>query len=376
MNPTPTHPRAEAPLPARALAPLPLLSGDALPADIQVFPPGRGVEFTLKDYPGERFQMDVDAAVAERAQADLERMLARAAAGQGPRPFADKNHEDGEATFHPKRFFWAGDDPKTGGVRVQTDWTGFGAALVRARAFSYFSANFLFDRARKKFVGLIGENIGGLVNRPGFATQQAFAKAAQATNPTPNTMTQEEVNQVVSEALKPLTDKLAALEARARAAETAAARAGADTPLDKHPLIAALEARLKALETAASNQVLAAARATVETLGVKGGRIAPQDKEAIEYWTQAIAANAKAADALAKITPNPAFLQIVAATGGDVRPPAGKSAQDFADLVLAKAKGATDAKGRAAAVDAAIAENPEAYAAWRAANGLPGLRFA
>src|SRR6266576_1936378 len=126
-------------LKAYAIAALPELPGTELPNDIQIFPPGKGVEFTLQDYPGETFKLDVDASVAAKAQADLERLQSLEAQGKGSAPFADRNHEDREAIFHPVKFFWAGDDPKSGGVRVQTRWTPFGAALVRARAFKYFS---------------------------------------------------------------------------------------------------------------------------------------------------------------------------------------------------------------------------------------------
>jgi hypothetical protein len=191
---------------ACALAALPDIGSDgALPADIQVFPPGRAVKFTLQDYPGEEFEMDVDATVAAKANADLQKLLSRASAGEGSRPFADKNHEDAEKTFTPLRYFWGGDDKVTGGVRVVPDWTPFGAALVRSKAFGYFSQNFFFSRAKKKFLGLINENIGGLVNRPGFATQQAFAKAAASiTTTTIDTMTTDEFKQILDSALKPL----------------------------------------------------------------------------------------------------------------------------------------------------------------------------
>lgn len=125
----------------------------------------------------------MDASVAAKAQADLEKLQTLEVNGRGSAPYADKNHEDAEATFHPVKFFWAGEDPKTGGVRVQARWTPFGASLVRARAFKYFSGNFLFDKTAKKFLSLINENIGGLVNRPGFAAQQAFAKAGVILEP-------------------------------------------------------------------------------------------------------------------------------------------------------------------------------------------------
>lgn len=295
-------------LKARALAALP--EGEDLPRDIQVFPPGDEVEFTLQDFPGETFRMKVDPSVAAKAQADLERLAAAELQGRGSAPFADKNHEDAEATFHPVRFFWGGSDPKSGGVRLETKWTPFGAALVKAKAFKYFSGNFLFNKSSKKFLGLINENIGGLVNRPGFASQQAFAKA-DASNQNQNTMTKEEISSIVTEALAPLTEKVTALEAKAKSAETAASAKAADS-LDKDPVIVSLEARLKAMETNTSETVKAAAKATVQTLGIKGGRIAAQDTESIAFWENAIAANAKAADALAKIVPNPALLTIVA----------------------------------------------------------------
>src|SRR4051812_25122316 len=109
---------------ARALAVLP--SGEELPGDIQMFPPGKGVEFTLMDFPGERFRMDVGPEVAAQANADLQRMIGASAQGTAPAPFADKNHEDGEAVFHPQEIYWAGNDAKAGGVRVKTEWTGFG----------------------------------------------------------------------------------------------------------------------------------------------------------------------------------------------------------------------------------------------------------
>jgi hypothetical protein len=188
-----------------------------LPTDIQVFPPGQAVEFTLQDYPNQTFQMDIDESVAEKANADLQTLLAKAGRGEGALPFADKNHEDAEATFRPLRYFWGGKDPKKGGVRVVPDWTPFGAALVKAKAFKYYSQNFLFSRAKKKFLGLINENVGGLVNRPGFSTQAAFAKADSALTPIEDMTTEDceaiarAVGAAVATALVPLADKITSL---------------------------------------------------------------------------------------------------------------------------------------------------------------------
>lgn len=208
---------------ASAAAALPDTGSDgALPGEIQVFPPGRGVKFTLEDYPGQEFEIDVDASTADKLNSDLQTMKARAANGAGSEPFADKNHEDSERTFVPVRYFWGGDDKIKGGVRLVPDWVPFGASLIRAKAFKYFSQNFLFSKARKKVLGLINENVGGLVNRPGFATQAAFAKASPPTNNQEQNMTKEEIDQITAgfaAAVKPIADRVAALEGRAATVE-------------------------------------------------------------------------------------------------------------------------------------------------------------
>src|SRR5262249_36263393 len=118
--------------------------------------------------------------------------------------------------------------------------------------------------------------------------------------------------------------------------------------------------------------IQANARKTVEELGVKAGRIASQDKDTIDWWTNAIAADAKAADALARVPQNPAFLTIV--RGGSQITQTGTvrdtSAQGFVQLVQAKCAAG---KSKAEAIDLAISENIEAYSAWRTANGQPSL---
>jgi len=216
---------------ASALASLPDAGSDgALPADIQVFPPGKGVKFTLQDYPGQEFEVDIDAATADTLNANLQALLARAARGEGSEPFADKNHEDAERTFIPVRYFWAGEDKVKGGVRLVTDWVPFGAALVRAKAFKYFSQNFLFSKSKRKVLGLINENVGGLVNRPGFATQAAFARAdaSRLALPQNTTTTDNEpmtpsdlktITDALGSVLKPLEERIASLEGRTSTTE-------------------------------------------------------------------------------------------------------------------------------------------------------------
>ena len=357
-------------LACRALAALPELAADgSLPADIQLFPPGRNIPFTLADHPGEDFLADVDAATATRLDAQLQTMIAQASAGQSARPFADKNHEDAEATFHPTKIFWGGDDPKTGGVRVKTEWTGFGAALVKAKAFGYASGNFLFQPATKKIIGLLGKNIAGLVNRPGFDSIQAFAKADTSNHnkqQTENEMTKEDIIAAVTEANKPLIARIETLEASAKAAST----------VKDDPTIAAFETRLKDLETAKVTSIEASAKANVAE-AVKAGKIASQDKDGIAWWENQIVAEAKAGKAeatvrLAKLPVNPAFLQVVqgSAAGDPAAPVNEPTADGFVACVKAHAKAG---KKKSDALDLAMTENIAGYKAWRDANGKPGL---
>jgi predicted Zn finger-like uncharacterized protein len=338
---------------ASALAALPEIGSDgSLPADIQVFPPGRAVKFTLQDYPGQEFEIDVDATTAAKLDADLQAMLARAASGNGSEPFADKNHEDAEKTFTPLRYFWAGNDKIKGGVRLVPDWVPFGASLVRAKAFKYFSQNFLFSKAKKKVLGLINENVGGLVNRPGFATQAAFAKAQPGPGNAPSTTTKKkhmtteekaEFSQIVAEAFKPIGERLTALEAKAKATETAAS-AGADNKLTE-AISTAVTAALKpvqdkiiSFETAQKDELKARAKAAVQK-HVQRGAIAPQDADAIAFWeTSYLLDPAKAETIMGKITPARAgaAARLTSSAGGAAA--AAAAATEPEDVFMAKAK--------------------------------------
>jgi hypothetical protein len=355
-------------LACRALAALPEVGSDgALPTDIQLFPPGKDVPFTLEDFPDRNFLADVDEATAVRLDKQLQTMIARASAGTGARPFGDKNHEDAEATFHPTKIFWGGEDPKAGGVRVKTDWTGFGSSLVKARAFGYASGNFRFAPTTKKIMGLLGENIAGLVNRPGFSSIQAFAKANSSNNnqEQKNTMIKEEMLAALTEGLKPFVTRLETLEASAKA-----------SIVKDDPTIMSLETRLKNLETEKVTSIEASAKASVAE-AVKLGKIASQDKDGIAWWENQIAAEAKAGKAeatvrLQKLPANPAFLQIIhaAAAGDPAANVAEPSAEGFVACVKAHAKAG---KKKSEALDLAIKENAPGYKAWRDANGKPGL---
>jgi 23S rRNA (uracil1939-C5)-methyltransferase/tRNA (uracil-5-)-methyltransferase len=67
------------------------------------------------------------------------------AEGREDRPFFDFNHEDREASAWPTEFYWAGDDPQSGGVRARLEWSDAGKRAVDGRTFRRFSPTFHLD---------------------------------------------------------------------------------------------------------------------------------------------------------------------------------------------------------------------------------------
>jgi len=98
-----------------------LAEGSALPADIQYMPPGRHRIRASQGGKPVSVEVAVSAATASVLQSFLAAKMTAAAEGREDRPFFDFNHEDREASAWPTEFYWAGDDPQTGGVRARLD---------------------------------------------------------------------------------------------------------------------------------------------------------------------------------------------------------------------------------------------------------------
>jgi hypothetical protein len=333
-----------------------LLNG-ALPRDVQWMPPGRQTVQPLGF--DEPFEMHVTPAIARRADAQLQELRSAAAAGRDVEPYLDFNHKDEGRAFKPTRFYWAGEDPKAGGIRAEGAWTGAGAKAVLDGELCCVSASWVLHKTTKEFLG-IKHNVGGLVPRSAFHSIQAFAKADSSNqNPqTKTTMTDQEIQAAITNGitagLKPYAARLDTLEANAKPATTAAAPAhasAADITTAITKALEPLQQEVKALKDSNANNISANAKATVETIGIRGGRIGAQDKDAIDYWTKAIAADAKAADVLAKITPNPAFVQIVNAGSAGGHSTATTGEHEF----IARAKAHGEANKITDALDAQAA---------------------
>jgi hypothetical protein len=160
-------------------------SGDTLPESIQWMPPGRHAITAVKD--GEPFEMEIEVneVLAGRVAAMLQQYRDKAAHAEGDLPFFDFNHNDAEASAHPLQMYWAGDDPRHGGIRARLQWTGAGADAIQRRTFRRFSPQFLTDED-KNVIG-VGINMGGLVNRAAFRKiQPIWSRAAADLGPVPS----------------------------------------------------------------------------------------------------------------------------------------------------------------------------------------------
>jgi phage I-like protein len=146
------------------------------PQELQYMPPGTHRINASRNGKPVSLDIQVDASTAETLNKFLQEELTKATEGNDDRPFFDFNHDDREAAAWPTEFYWAGDDPVTGGVRAKVDWSGAGKKAVTEKTFRRFSPTFVPDEAGH----VVGSetNMGGLVNRAAFKTiQPLFAKA-------------------------------------------------------------------------------------------------------------------------------------------------------------------------------------------------------
>ena len=143
-----------------------LAEGSELPADIQYMPPGRHRIRASQGGKPVSVEVAVSASTAAVLQTFLAAKMTAAAESREDRPFFDFNHEDREASAWPTEFYWAGDDPQTGGVRARIEWSDAGKRAVEGRTFRRFSPTFHLDASGHVTGSEI--NMGGLVNRAAF----------------------------------------------------------------------------------------------------------------------------------------------------------------------------------------------------------------
>jgi hypothetical protein len=251
--------------------------------DLQIFPPGAQVVSPTPASGGEAKEMTlvIDEATATALELSRATYQAKADAGEGDAPYLDFNHADGEASAWPKRIYWAGADPKTGGVRAEVEWSSAGQEAVAGKTFRRFSPAFY---ARDGKVTGAPVNMGGLVNRAAFTKiQPLFARLSDPTPPP--IMTPEETTALQAE--------------------------NADLKKQLEELQACLTKKDEALMAYAK----ADAEATV-ALAAKEGRIAPA-AEVQEKWVAALLSNPESKELLLAMAPHPALKPIITGKATD-----------------------------------------------------------
>lgn len=295
------------------------------PADIQWMPPGRHtINASGPDDKPITLTLEVNEQLSRRVAAALQQLRGKAAAGEGDLPFIDFNHEDREASGHPTEVFWAGADKLTGGIRVRLDWTGDGSDSITRRTFRRFSPEFHLDpdlvkaaAAKNEVPTLraedirIGVNLGGLVNRAAFKTIQPIWSREAASPGDPHTTKTKKTNMKTTEeqladlttAVAGLTGNLAAIQAKLN-----------ETPRPDAKIVA-LETQLSTVLEGQKVQAKENASGLVRK-AVSEGKLPAQAVELHAKWVELICVDAKNADLLEKLAPNPVLLQVVQAGAG------------------------------------------------------------
>lgn len=339
--------------------PVPRAGARTAPADLQWMPPGaHAIRGTQNGAAAER-TVTVDAATAERLQGTLEEMLSAATLGEGDRPYFDFNHDDGPASAWPLEFYWAGDDPQTGGVRARLEWSALGREAVLGRTFRRFSPSFFVDEAGHVTGAPV--NMGGLVNRAAFrGIQPIWTKEGPVPNP------QMKENQLPMKSLLALAAKLGFI-ADADVDEATAIvqfNAKASALLGAGAELAAMRAQLQNAQDDAIRARQAHARSVVEQAALEG-RIPPRDEAVRARWAKLIEDDPANAALLPE--PNPALRTVVSARQAQPGSPAPAPSGEHPFLAKARELARDQHLSEADAVVACGWHHPALYEEYRTA---------
>jgi phage I-like protein len=273
-----------------------LAEGSALPADIQYMPPGRHRIRASQGGKPVSVEVAVSAATAAVLQTFLAAKMTAAAEGREDRPFFDFNHEDREASAWPTEFYWAGDDPQSGGVRARLEWSDAGKRAVEGRTFRRFSPTFHLDASGHVTGSEI--NMGGLVNRAAFKRIAPLFAAAPV-----DTAHEQPLMQTLISTLRSLS------------LVEASATEEADLVSQVSRSVSALKSQVSDLQASIATQARQRAESLVDA-AVHAGRLPAKDTDARGFWVDALIRDeAKAVKALDALAVNPVLARLT--PGGD-----------------------------------------------------------
>ena len=273
-----------------------LAEGSELPADIQYMPPGRHRIRASQGGKPVSVEVAVSASTAAVLQTFLAAKMTAAAESREDRPFFDFNHEDREASAWPTEFYWAGDDPQTGGVRARIEWSDAGKRAVEGRTFRRFSPTFHLDASGHVTGSEI--NMGGLVNRAAFKRIAPLFAAAPV-----DTAHEQPLMQTLISTLRSLS------------LVEASATEEADLVSQVSRSVSALKSQVSDLQASLATQARQRAESLVDA-AVHAGRLPAKDTDARGFWVDALIRDeAKAVKALDALTVNPVLARLT--PGGD-----------------------------------------------------------
>lgn len=180
----------------------------------------------------------VDEEAANVVRTAWQGMMEAARDGSGDAPYLDFDHLDHDASAWVVGVAWGGDDPKTGGIRIDPDWSADGRAKVQGRSYRRFSPCFqLSEPSADGVCRVVGTsiNMGGIVNRAAFQSiapllgKDGFAVPPELTQPTNTSMTDDDIKALQAELAAVKTEneelKKTLTDMQAKAAEDAVEKA-------------------------------------------------------------------------------------------------------------------------------------------------------
>jgi hypothetical protein len=292
------------------------ISDGKLPSEIQWMPPGRHTIQASKNGKPARVTVEVNADTAAAIAASFAAMTKA-----GRRPYLDFNHASGPASARVKAVRWGGDDPISGGVRIETDWTSAGISSLQGGEYFSFSPNFLLHEKTGRVAGTT-VNMGGLVNEPAFTSISPVAAKENT-----DTMTKLITALVAAKLIASV--ELSDDEA---AAQFSAAFAPFKEAKDTLPTI---QAKLSTLEQDVIKAKESRAEALVQA-AINEGRLPAKDEASKGFWkTSIVQAGATAEAALAALPVNPVLAEVVKMEAKQTSPDANDVAKQQNDAVAA-----------------------------------------
>jgi phage I-like protein len=268
------------------------ITGDELPEDIQYLPPGQHDITATKNGKPAELTLTVTARTANLLQKSFDKITS----GDREQIFIDFNHDDKEASAWVTKFYWAGDDPETGGVRAKVQWTSKGEEALEGRNYRKFSPTFTLNS--KGEIDGTTLNAGGLVNRPAFKDITPIVASEGDNYKTDSQMIDEEKDKkpIASQEEEPKKDETSAMDKLA----------------EKDEEIKSLKAKIKAMEEDKKKEQEVAAQSAVDK-AVEDGRIPPKDEKVKAKWVSILEHDPDAVMALNALPVNPAFQRVVQA---------------------------------------------------------------